>query len=151
MTMNTELESRPRRVLLLESSFTPKTGWAAALNANQFHVHTIPDAADPVFATALLQASGLQPSLVIAALSYFAGRNRNPYQFIKQLARVFPDTAIVLVQPPGQEVTEAMRGVARRYGAVDLVPALAPGATADTMIEMLWFSVCAQRPGAVSP
>ena len=148
--MNTELESRPRRVMLLESSRGTKSGWAAALSSNQFQVHTLPDGADPVFATALLQAAGAQPSLVVADQAYFAGRNRNPYQFIKHYVRLFPETVILLVQPPGQEVTETMRAAARRYGAADLIPALPDGAASGAVIEAIWFSVCAQSAREIS-
>ena len=148
--MNTELDQLPRRVLLLEFGGAPGSGWAAALARNQFDVHTIPDGADPLFATALLQAAGTQPSLMIATLGYFAGRNRNPYQFNRQFGRMFPETVIVLVQPPGQEVTEALRATARRYGAADLVTALPEGDAADALIEMLWFSACAQGAREVS-
>ena len=142
--MNAELEARSKRVLLAESGAAQQQRWSAALAANRFTVHVLPAAVDPLFAAALLQAAGTMPTLLIASLSYFAGRNRNPYQFVKSFSRSFPETAVVLVQPEGQEVTEAARAVAQRYGAVDLVPALPEGDAAEAVIEMLWFSACAQ-------
>ena len=148
--MNTELEARTKRVLLAEAGAAQQQRWSAALAANQFTVHVLPAAVDPLFAATLLQAAGTMPTLLIASLSYFAGRNRNPYQFVKSFSRCFPQMAIVLVQPDGQEVTEAARAVAQRYGAVDLVPAPPEGDAARAVIETLWFSVCAQPPGESS-
>ncbi len=148
--MNTELEARAKRVLLAEAGAAHQQRWSAALAANQFTVHVLQAAADPLFAAALLQAAGTTPTLLIAGLTYFAGRNRNPYQFVKNFSRCFPQTAVVLVQPDGQQVTDAARAVAQRYGAVDLVPALPEGDAAEAVIEMLWFSACAQPPRASS-
>ena len=145
--MNAELEARTKRVLLAEAGAAQQQQrWSAALAANQFTVHVLPAAVDSLFAATLLQAAGTMPTLLIASLTHFAGRNRNPYQFVKSFSRCFPQTAIVLVQPEGQEVTEAARAVAQRYGAVDLVPALPEGDAARALIETLWFSACAQPP-----
>lgn len=148
--MNTELEARAKRVLLAEAGAAQQQRWSAALAANQFTVHVLSAAPDPLFAATLLQAAGATPTLLIAGITYFAGRNRNPYQFVKNFSRRFPQMAIVLVQPDGQEVTEAARAVAQRYGAVDLVTALPAGDAAGAVIEMLWFSACAQPPRASS-
>ena len=40
--------------------------------------------------------------------------------------------------------------MAQRYGAVDLMPALPDSEAAEALIEMLWFSACAQPPRASS-
>jgi hypothetical protein len=144
--MNTELESRTRRALLLARSPAERARWCQALAGNHFEVRVLPDKADPVFAAGLLEASGDAPSLVVASLAYFAGRNRNPYQFVKAFAARFPAAAMLLVQSPGEEVTDAMRALARRYGAMDLVPALPAGDGAYAAVEMIWFSACAQGP-----
>ena len=148
--MNSELEARAKRVLLADTDPAQQQRWSAALAANQFTVHVLPAVADPLFAATLLQAAGSTPALFIASLTYFAGRNRNPYQFVKNFARSFPLMAIVLVQPEGQDVTDAARAVAQRYGAVDLVPVLPAGDAGEAVIEMLWFSACAQPPREIS-
>ena len=144
--MNTSTAIRIKPALLFERDAEVRAGWGDALVRNQFSVRALPPQADPVFSVALLQAAGQMPTLVIAALSYFAGRNRNPYQFAKRLTGNFPETSLMLVQSPGQPVTEAMRAVARRYGAIDLAPAAPGGEAAAAMIETLRLSASAQAP-----
>ena len=144
--MNHSIASRLKPALLLEPDPAVRNRWINALTRNQFMVRTLPERADPLFGVALLDAAGGIPAVVIAALSFFAGSNRNPYQFAKRFTGYFPATSLMLVQIPGQPVTEAMRAAARRYGAVDLAPAAPRGDGAASVIETLRLSASVQAP-----
>ena len=152
--MKPELESRPRRVLLLETDAQQRALWAVALNQRQFAVRAPTVVRDPQFALGLLKAAGDPPSLVIASMAYFSALNRNPYQFTKLIANCFPEAAVAITHVAGNEVTEPMRAVARRYGAIDLLPAMTDATGAAGALDVLWFSVCAQtsgKPVSVAP
>ena len=114
--MNTHLENRPRRVLLLENDAPQRELWRAALSEGQFAVRAPTRVRDPQFALGLLKAAGETPTLVIASMAYFSALNRNPYQFTKLLASFFPEVAVVITHVPGSEVTEPMRAVASLPG-----------------------------------
>ena len=147
--MNNPAARRTKLALVFEPDAEIRARWVNALKRNQFEVPTFPPSTDPLFAVALMDAAGRAPAVVIAALSYFGGRNCNPYQFAKRFAVNFLKTSLLLVQLPGMEVNDAMRALARRYGAVDLAPADPPGAAAVALIETLRLSASVALP--VSP
>ena len=148
--MNKPAARRTKLALVFEPDAEIRARWVNTLKRNQFEVRTFPAHTDPLFTVALLDAAGRAPAVVIAALSYFGGRNSNPYQFAKRFAANFLKTSLMLAQLPDMEVNDAKRALARRYGAVDLAPADPRGAAAVALIETLRLSASVALPASPS-
>jgi Domain found in Dishevelled, Egl-10, and Pleckstrin (DEP) len=149
--MNMELEQRARRAVVIEDDAALSSRAFAALRASQFDVPALPAKLDPINAIALLDAAGQGPTLVLASIGYFMGRNRNPYQFARTVAGHFPQSRLILVQVPKVAITENQRQIARKYGAVDIAPSLAQTIDTTAWVEGLWFNACAATHAGLSP
>jgi CheY-like chemotaxis protein len=143
--MNTELTQCPRRILLVEPDPAQAARWREALEGKQFEVTVIPPKLEPLPALHVLQGTESAPSLVLIAISWFVAHNRNPYPFARAVAAQLPHTSVAFIQAPKLPVTDQVRQLAQRYGAVDMVEPPAHVAQAASAIEALWFSVCATR------